>query len=203
MIDAFTEVFSVINMQLFLFAALMFFVGYALAPTAYFKKVKWLTAYPFFIIHLMDRYFKTDWHPVFIFFLLLTLNSFSLFTNILSGIVPGLPLVFAVLLGINIGVVLYHTVGGELYYPALLNPVAMIELPTAWISLALAFEMNLMGGFDLPVVTFGQSMQYFWATILPLLVIAAIIETGLIVFSRRFEADDSGEEKKKNNKNGQ
>ena len=67
MFESFIAVFKVLNMQIILFAAFLFFVGYAFAPTAYYKQIKWLTAYPFFIIKLMDKYFKHDWHPLKIF----------------------------------------------------------------------------------------------------------------------------------------
>ena len=67
MIDDFFEVFGIINLQIYLFSILLFFIGYAFAPTAYFKKIKWLTAYSFFIINLIDKHFNKDWHPIKIF----------------------------------------------------------------------------------------------------------------------------------------
>ena len=54
MIKEFSEVFNVINLQIYLFSILLFFIGYAFAPTAYYKKIKWLIAYPFFIINQIN-----------------------------------------------------------------------------------------------------------------------------------------------------
>ena len=79
MIEEFSEVLNIINLQVFLFSVLLFFIGYAFAPTAYYKKIKWLTAYPFFIINLIEKHFNQDWPPLKIFTVILSLNSISLF----------------------------------------------------------------------------------------------------------------------------
>ena len=92
MIETFISVFKVINFQILFFTIFLFFIGYAIAPTAYYKKIKWLTIYPFFIIKLMDAFFQKKHHPLKIFFILLILNSISLFVNLLSpGIIDGQP----------------------------------------------------------------------------------------------------------------
>ena len=70
MIQSFLELFSIINTQIFIISILLFFIGYAIAPTAYYKKIKWLTVYPFFIIKLMDDFFKNKHHPLKIYFLI-------------------------------------------------------------------------------------------------------------------------------------
>ena len=116
MIEQFTEVFNIINLQVYLFAILLFFIGYAYAPTAYFKNIKWLTAYPFFIISLIEKHFNQDWPPLKIFIVILLLNSVSLFTNLISAYGVILPIIFSIYLGINLGVVMYHTLEGKHYY---------------------------------------------------------------------------------------
>ncbi len=194
MIQSFLEVFGVLNTQIFISAALLFFVGYAIAPTAYFKKIRWLTAYPFFIINLMDAFFQKKHHPLKIFFILFSLNSFSLFLNLLSAWGIILPFLFILYMGINIGVVMYHTLEGKFYYIGLFNPVALLELPAAWLSITMAIQFSMQHFFGLayiPQITFGQYLSYFMYTVIPLLVVAAIIETILIVKS---EKNDNPEE---------
>jgi hypothetical protein len=190
MIDAFLEVFGVLNAQVILLAILLFFIGYALAPTAYFKNIKWLTAYPFFIIHLMDKYFKKEWPPTLIFIVIFFLNTFSLFANLLSGWGIILPYIFIVYLGINIGVIMYHTMEGKFYYASLLNPVALLELPAAWLSIAMAIQFSLEHYFSIGWFeheNFGTYIQYFGQTIIPILILSALIETILIMMARKYE----------------
>jgi hypothetical protein len=184
MIHSFLELFNHINIQLFIISALLFFIGYAIAPTAYFKKIKWLTVYPFYIIKLMDAFFQKKHHPIKIFLILFSLNSFSLFLNLLSAWGILMPFLFVVYMGINIGVVIYHSLEGKYYYIGLINPVALIELPAAWLSITMAIQFSLKHFLKLsflPEVSFGQYVNYFFYTIIPLLILAGIIETILIV----------------------
>ncbi len=191
-IDKFLAVFHILNFQVVLLAALLFFIGYVLAPTAHYKKIKWLTAYPFFIIHIMDKYFKKEWPALVIFIVILSLNGFSLFLNLLSGWVIILPFLLIIYTGLNIGVVMYHTLEGRFYYASLLNPVAMLELPAAWISIAMAiqFSLNRISGLEFFAdISFNQYIVYFFYTIIPLLILSAIIETILIMVARKHESE--------------
>ena len=184
MIQSFLEVFSVINTQIFIVAILLFFVGYAIAPTAHYKKIKWLTAYPFYIIKLMDVFLKKRHHPVKIFFIIFFLNSISLFLNLISAWGIFLPVLFILYMGINIGVIMYHSLEGKLYYVGLLNPVALLELPAAWLSITMAIQFSLQNFFKisfLPAIGFMQYVNYFLSTIIPLLFMAGVLETILII----------------------
>ncbi len=198
MTDHFTEVFDTINLQVYLFSILLFFIGYALAPTAYYKKIKWLTAYPFFIINLIEKHFNQDWHPLKIFTVILLLNSLSLFLNLVSAYGVILPAIFSIYLGINLGIVMYHTLEGKHYYLSLFNPVALIELPAAWLSFAMAIQFSATHYFKIDGITavsFNQYIYYFVITVLPLLIVAGIIETGLIVVAKKFEQKGKGKGK--------
>ncbi len=193
MIDAFLEVFYILDIQVIILAALLFFIGYVLAPTAYYKKIKWMTIYPFFIIHLMDKYFKREWPGLLIFAVILVLNSLSMLVNLLSGWIFFLPYILIIYMGLNVGVVMYHMLEGRFYYISLFNPVAMIELPVAWISIAMAIQFSINRFFEEKMfvdVSFGQYISCFIYTILPLLFIAAIIETVIIILARRQESED-------------
>ena len=184
MIQSFLEVFQVINTQIFIISVLLFFIGYAFAPTAYYKKIKWLTAYPFYIIKLMDQFFKKQHHPLKIFIILFSLNVTSLLINLLSAWGIILPYIFVLYMGINIGIVMYHSLEGRFYYLGLLNPVAILELPAAWLSIAMAVQFSMTRFFrvtNLPVVEFSHYLKYFLYTVIPLLLIAGILETILIV----------------------
>jgi hypothetical protein len=184
MIQSFLEIFKVINIQIFIISILLFFIGYVFAPTAYFKKIKWLTIYPFYIIKLMDVFVKKKHHPIKIFLIIVLLNTFSLFINLISAWGILLPFVVIIYMGINIGVVMYQSLEGKFYYLSLLNPVALLELPAAWLSITMAIQFSLQHFLNLsflPEITFGQYLAFFLYTIIPLLILAGIIETVLIV----------------------
>ena len=183
MIRSFLEVFEVINPQIFIISILLFFIGYAIAPTAYYKKIKWLTIYPFYIIKLMDAFFQKKHHPLKIFIILFSLNTFSLFINLLSGLGLFLPFLVIIYMGINIGVVMYHSLEGKFYYAGLINPVALLELPAAWLSITMAMQFSMKHYLNvtyLPEIQLSQYIIYFLKTIVPLLFMAGIIETILI-----------------------
>jgi uncharacterized membrane protein SpoIIM required for sporulation len=193
MIDDFIEGLSIINYQVFLFSILLFFIGYTLAPSAYYKKIKWLIVYPFFIINLIDKHFNKDWHPIKIFIVIVLLNSISLFLNLISAYGVILPVIFSIYLGLNLGVVMYHTLEGKHYYLSLLNPVTLIELPAAWLSFAMAIQFSASNYFSISGIdsaTFNQYAYYFIITVLPLLIAAGIIETTLIMVAKNFEKND-------------
>jgi len=184
----YAEIFLILDFRIVILSMLLFFIGYALAPTAHFKNIKWLTAYPFFILKLMDKYFKFHWPTQKIFAIIFLLNSFSLFLNLLSGWGIIAPFFFIIYLGINIGIIMYHTLQGRFYFLSLFNPVALFELPAAWLSIAMAIQFSLTRFFHvghISQVSFPRYMIYFLVTVLPLLFIAGIIETYLIVQGRK------------------
>ena len=148
-----------------------------------------MTAYPFFIIKLMEAFFKKKQHPLKIFFIIFFLNTFSLFGNLISAWGIFLPFIVIIYMGLNIGVVMYHSLNGKFYYLGLINPVAMIELPAAWLSTTMAMQFSLkyfMKTSFLPAIEFVQYMNYFLHTIIPMLLIAGIIETILIAKSEKY-----------------
>ena len=190
MLQYFLAIFNSINYYVFMSSVVLFFIGYVFAPTAYFKRIKWLTAYPFFIINLIDKYFNKNWHPVKIFLVLFILNTFSLYINLLSGYTIILPYIMAVYLGLNIGIIMYHTLEGRFFYISLINPVAILELPASWLSLTMAMQFSLnkiLNISPIPDINFKQYSTYFLITIIPLLVTAGIIETILIIIARKHE----------------
>jgi uncharacterized membrane protein SpoIIM required for sporulation len=188
MLQLYSQIWQIINFNILFAAIVLFLIGYGLAPTAHFKNIRWLTAYPFFIMGLMDKYFKYNWPAVKIFLIIFILNSCSLFINLLSAWAIITPFLFIIYLGINMGVIIYHSFNGQFYFASLLNPVAIFELPAAWISITMSIQFSLKKFFHagfLSDVSFPQYIQYFVLTVLPLLFIAGIIEVYLIVWARR------------------
>jgi uncharacterized membrane protein SpoIIM required for sporulation len=184
-----------INLQIFFISILVFFIGYTFAPTAYFKNIKWLTAYPLWMSKKLERLAKVKWNPVFLFFFLLIINSTSLFAALLTGLVPMFPVFYAMSVGFNIGVITYHNLKGKLYYAALLNPVALFELPAAFIVFTMSFQYNLqilnIKILNIKAVSFNEYLNVFLFFVIPLLTLASIVETTLIIISRKIKVDDN------------
>jgi hypothetical protein len=184
-----------INLQIFFISILVFFIGYTFAPTAYFKNIKWLTAYPLWMSKKLERLAKVKWNPVFLFFFLLIINSTSLFAALLTGLVPMFPVFYAMSVGFNIGVITYHNLTGKLYYAALLNPVALFELPAAFIVFTMSFQYNLqilnIKILNIKAVSFNEYLNVFLFFVIPLLTLASIVETTLIIISRKIKVDDN------------
>ncbi|MBN2426450.1 MAG: stage II sporulation protein M [Calditrichaceae bacterium] len=194
MIENILNILSIIHIKIFLISILFFIIGYAAAPTAYYKEIRFLTAYPLWVAKKMEAWAKKKWHPALLFLFLFSMNSISLLLNFFSGYVPGLPVIFAIWTGLNIGLITYHTLKGQYYFVSLANPVALFELPAAFISFTAAIQFNISyffpDLFSLPQVSFSGYMTLYYFITLPLLVISGIIETILIIFSQKFEDFD-------------
>ncbi|MBD3224762.1 MAG: hypothetical protein GF313_08530 [Caldithrix sp.] len=208
MIDFISTQFSYISFQLFLISILLFIIGYVVAPTVYYKRIDFLLAYPLWMAKKIEQWSKKEWNPYLLFAFILLLNSVSLFANLLSGIIPLLPFIFAIWTGLNVGVVSYHMLKGQFYFASLFNPVALFELPAAFLAFTMAIQYNLK---QLPIeivafreAPFGQYLFIFITIVLPLLLVAAIIESWLIKVAQRMERSNTGDENQPddNDKNG-
>jgi len=194
MLDQFFESLKLINLQIFLFSALLFMVGYALAPTVHFKKIKWLLAYPLWIERVLEKILGEKWNSLLMFLFIFILNVISLFIDLLSGLILFIPLIMALWMGLNIGIVTYNMLNGRFFYSALFNPVTLFELPAAFISLTLAFQLNLASLnttlFVLNDVSFSLYFNTFIILVIPLLIISGIIETIALHVSKNFDDKD-------------
>jgi len=188
-----SDLFLPLTLQLLLAGMLFFFLGYALAPLAYAREIKWLTTYPLWVADKLEAWADKKINPYLLFLFILSVNSISLSLDFFSGWVPGLPILFAVWTGLNVGVITFKTLKGEFYYAALINPVALLELPAVFIAFGLAFGVNAkILSVNISVAQFGfqQFIQSYLGLVLPLLLIAAIVETALITFAQKMEKNN-------------
>ena len=194
MIDQVFTSLKLINLQVFLFSAMLFMVGYALAPTIHFKQIKWLLAYPLWIENILEEIMDKKWNSIVMFLFIFILNTVSLFIDLLSGFILFIPLIMALWMGLNIGIVTYNMLNGRFFYFALFNPVTLFELPAAFISLSLAFQMNLnsLGITLIPLdnVSFSLYFKTFLILVIPLLIISGIIESFALHVSKNFKDFD-------------
>ncbi len=192
MLTAITQGLQIIDLKIFLISILFFLIGYALAPWAYARQVRILTAYPLWIAVKLEKWVDKKWPGAVMFLFIFSLNTLSLTIDLFSGMIPILPFLFAVWTGLNIGVVSFHTLKGHFYYASLINPVALIELPAAFLTFTMAIQYNLrmLNIPSAPEVSFIIYWGLFLKYVLPLLFIAAIIETAIIRLMKK-EVQDS------------
>jgi hypothetical protein len=169
-------------------------VGYALAPTVHFKQIKWLLAYPLWVEKILEKILGEKWNSVFMFLFIFSLNVLSLFIDLLSGLVLFIPLIMALWMGLNIGIVTYNMLKGQFFYSALFNPVTLFELPAAFIALTLAFQLNLASLNTTIIVLNDVSFSLYFNTfiilVIPLLILSGIIETIALHVSKKFDDKD-------------
>ncbi len=194
MIDQFYDAVKLINLQVFLFSALIFMIGYALAPTVYYKKIKWLMAYPLWMESFLEKLLEKKWNVFLMFLFIFMLNAVSLFIDLASGLILFVPLIMGLWMGLNIGIITYNMLKGRFFYSALFNPVSMLELPAAFIALSFAFQLNLasMGSTLIPAenVSFSLYFNAFVALVIPLLALSGIIETFALHLTKKFNDKD-------------
>jgi len=169
----------------FAVSAVLFFAGFVASYPVTTHNISALTWYPLRIWRSVREAVSPDdpWLRLFLF--LLSFNATSLLVNFLSGFLVVLPPVFAFLLGLNVGVISVEEAGLTGLVAVLVNPVAWLELPAAWISLAVGTQLGLevvSGGVSNAVSEFPELTEVYLYVVLPLLVVAALLEATLIRF---------------------
>ena len=189
----------------FAVSAVLFSAGYVASYPVTKHEVSVLTWYPLRVWRrVREAVSPTDpWSKLFVF--LLAFNATSLLVNFLSGFLVLLPPVLAFLLGMNVGVISVKEAGKAWVLALLVNPVAWLELPAAWISLAIGTQLGLevfsdgiSGAFSL----FPELAEVYVYLVLPLLIAAALLEATMIRFlggkerGRGSVGNEDGEAKK-------
>jgi hypothetical protein len=179
----YANVWRLIDGVLFLLAAALFFLGVLSASLVIKKEVRLLLWYPLWIWGLIKRHIDLD-APFFrLWTLIFSLNSFSLFCNVVSGFSIILPPLFAFLLGIHIAIISLKEMGKLRLVFLILNPVSVFELPAAWFSLSLGmgFGRDLyLSKYTNVLYLFERNLMGYLFLVLPLLAIAGFIEVSLI-----------------------
>lgn len=180
---------------LFLLAAALFFLGVFFAPIVVKKEIRPLLWYPLWIWRVIKGHIDPD-DPFFRFWaIIFSLNSLSLFCNLVSGLFIILSPLFSFLLGVHVAVICLKEVGKLRLFPLILNPVSLFELPAAWISLSLGMNLGrelYLKGYTHAIYQFQQELMVYLFLVLPLLAIAGFIEVSLIKVLRGRSNNGSG-----------
>jgi len=170
---------------MFLVSAGLFVSGLLLSLWVVKKQLRFLCWYPDWIWKKSKDFLNKRPSLIKIFSLIFLLNASSLFCNLISGFGVILPALFAILLGMNVGIIAYQEGGIKALLLMFIAPHAIFELPAAWLSIALGIRLGL------EMITpnanirwiFYQNLSLYLRVILPLLFIAALLESALVYFS--------------------
>lgn len=185
----FSELFEAVNYTYFFISAVLFLVGINSGPIVVERNIQWLMAYPLLMKRLMEKYFKTKRAFAILFLLILGLNNLSLFSSFLSGFLVILPPIAAFLTGLNVAIISFELMGWQGIWQILVNPVAWIEFPAAWLSFALGFRLSetilIKGSLQMTIDTFIALLPIYFKYVFILLLLAALLEAALIVFAEK------------------
>ena len=180
----YSDILRIIDIKLTALSCVLFCLGLFLSVWIVKKKLRIFLFFPLWIWGLVKRYLSPNDHFLKIFLFIFSLNSISLFANLVSGFLLGLPLIFAILLGINIGIIILTETGRLDYIAIFLNPVSLFELPAAWISLSMGIKISISLYpnflFCSALQMFYKGLYVYFLVIIPLLIISGLIETSLI-----------------------
>lgn len=190
----YARLWSLIRLDLFLLAGALFLIGVFTAPIVFKKNISFLTKYPLWIFQTISQYIKNEYGIFPLFILIFSLNVLSLFLDLVAGWAIFLPVLLAFLTGLNISIISYK-IGGQTGIIAIFfNPVALLEIPAAWLALSVSIDLGLTvlyNGFSSTATeVFSHAIDVFVFFVIPLLAIAAFLEATLITFIRRNSDDD-------------
>ena len=186
------NILRLIDLNLCLLASFLFFLGLILSPWVVRRNIRFFLFYPLWIWRLIKRHLNPEDPYLKIFFFIFSLNSISLLSNVLSGLFFVLPFIFAILLGMNVGIVLFKEIGKLDFLAIFLNPVSLFELPAAWISISVGIKIGILLYPDFALSAIGEILSkeipVYIYVIIPLLIISGLMETTMIkVLARKLE----------------
>ncbi len=180
-------VLKMIDLRLFVLSGLLFLIGVIVSPWVVKNNVRVLPRYPMWIWKLIQTYFNPQDHSLKLFLFIFFLNSTSLLCNVLSGFLIVAPILFALFLGMHVGIIVFKETGRWGLSTIFLNPVSVFELPAAWISLSAGMEIGISfyGDFMVSHVLDAswKGLQVYGFVVIPLLVISGLIEITIIKMS--------------------
>jgi hypothetical protein len=187
----FNELFENLPFIHVFISAFLFLLGIYVAPIIVEKKITWLLIYPRWIARLIQQYFSARWGFLPLFGIILILNNISLFLGFVSGFTVILPYLMAFLTGFHVAVVGYDLMAWQGIWHLLVNPVAWLEFPAAWISFGMGMRLSisiiLTRGYSDASGLFYQLLPVYLKYVLSILIIAALIESALIRWADKFK----------------
>lgn len=183
----FHDFFESINFLYFFISAVLFIIGINLGPEVVNRDIRWLLAYPRWMKKMMERFFLKKRNFFLLFVTIFLLNNLSLFSSFISGFLLIFPPLAAFFTGLNVSILSYDMMGWKGIWKILVNPVAWLEFPAAWISFSLGFRLAeaqwTHHNFYYAYKVFLSLLPVYVTLVGGLLFVAALLESGLIVLT--------------------
>ncbi|MCI0513503.1 stage II sporulation protein M [candidate division KSB1 bacterium] len=190
----YSQIWTSIDWYLVLLSAGIFLLGIVVAPWVLKNEINFLIRYPLWVFRTLSKYIDQERGILPLFILIFSLNVLSLSLDVLSGWGGVLPFLFAFLTGLNIALISFKIGGHSGILALLFNPVALLELPAAWLALSGGMQIGVnVLKFDYSELTLGvfrQVLDLFVFVVIPLLAISALLESILITLIRD-ESDEN------------
>jgi uncharacterized membrane protein SpoIIM required for sporulation len=200
LIENIVSSFSVLNFNLILLSAILFTLGLVLADLVLERNIRWLIIYPTWAFEKIEQWMKMFSNVILTFLFIFVFNTVNLFLGFVSGLLIILPIILTVWTGLNIGIILKKTMGDHdvSIWFIFLNPVAIFELPAAWISFSIGIELMIKyistQNYAEVITLFSDRITVFLWLVVPLLLIAGLIEAAMIHFlQNKVDKDDSSD----------
>ena len=180
-----------VDYPFFFLSAILFIAGIYAAPLVVEKNISILLKYPRWMRGVIEKFVKKKLSFLLLFLVIFFFNNLSLFGSFASGFLIILPPLAAFFTGLNVAIISFDMMGWKGIWQMLVNPVAWLEFPAAWISFALGFQL---ARFQLKVFSFPKAAELFghlvpvyMKYVFSLLLIAGILETALIIMMEKFK----------------
>jgi len=172
-----------------------FFIGYLTAPIIYKNNIKFLQAYPIWLTTKLKRLLNTKLKFHKLFAMIFSFNSLSLFLILISELIPFLPTILILWLGINLGISILHISGKKSYFLVLINPVALLEILATFITGYISIKFSILNFLRklsksndnlfslISNLTFRSTLKIFLHYTIPILFTAAVVETTVIILT--------------------
>ena len=173
---------QLIDRTLFMISVFLFFSGLICSIPVVKKEIRFFLFYPLWVWKRLKMFLQSEPPFLKLFLFIFVFNSVSLLANIISGIGVILPFLFSFLIGLNVGIIGYQEGGGKALLGMFIAPHVIFELPAAWCSTTLGMQIGqeMLMGSTLVVLMIKQSLLFYLHLIVPLLLIAGLIEATLI-----------------------
>jgi len=157
-----------------------------------------LLIFPRYMVLVVKKILVKRWSFPELLLFIFIYNSVSVYTGFISGFIPGLPYFLIFFTGLNIGLVSLLTDPRAGTFLLLLNPVAILEI----LAVGIAYSNGLMlSVFPFTVTVFQEKLILYtelfpviYRYSLPLLLMAACLESGMIILMKKLENRDSSDQ---------
>jgi len=185
-------------------AAVLFFIGALLAPIVYSRRMETFIAFPRWLMRKLRSFIAEEPSIPQLALLIFAFNGSAILLYMLSGVVPGVPLLIALGTGLNVALAgfLAHEERPATGPAARPLPFSvrlcaaltfLLELPCFWYAIGMGFRMptalDLLHGGDPNAI--ARRVSAYVMFILPTLLVSATVESYAVLWAARHASEST------------